>query len=628
MDNSSINNLIIWDRKDSPPEDMRALLWNGYKDTNSHRSILKYIDTNSDQLRAEYLSFIYDLGQLHIHAKPIVEHLEVESGFSLWWMSLLAEKNPIKSNTVQICLRLMAIRDLIKELKPINIELYSSNPNIAESIKKLCVSYKTPFLFNRQKPNRKSWSIKRIYKRLPHVVQGLIFMLNHVVKRWSLRRIPVPMWFSGNSSIFIFSYFFNLDQNKCATNYFYSKQWESLPNFLTESGKKINWIHHYLSTPNEPDTSTARRWISGFNNKKELDNTHFFLDSFLSVKVIVNTLKQWIRIVIKMVQLEKSVNSSLANQPNGWLWPIISNDWKSSVRGCVAMKNILWVNLFDKAMLNIPKQKLGLYLCENMDWERAFIHFWKKYKHGHLIGVPHSTIRYWDLRYFDDRRVWDSKDVLSQPIPDLIAVNGPLSWNTYKKANQPMDSMVEVEALRYLYLDKYKNSKQKNNVLIPPENKLMKLLLLGDIKYETTDAMLKLLESSHDILKDKYELTLKPHPATPVKINDYPILKLTISNGNLDKLFPEYQGIICSIYTSVSVEAVAMGLPVITILDNNELNYSALYDDSSVSFVSTNQELEEALNRQYRERNNIENNNSYFWMNPDLPLWGKLLGIS
>ena len=140
--------------------------------------------------------------------------------------------------------------------------------------------------------------------------------------------------------------------------------------------------------------------------------------------------------------------------------------------------------------------------------------------------------------------------------------------------------------------------------------------------------MLKLLESSHDILKDKYELTLKPHPATPVKINDYPILKLTISNGNLDKLFPEYQGIICSIYTSVSVEAVAMGLPVITILDNNELNYSALYNVQNTSFVSTKSELEEALINQYDKKKKINNNNIYFWTSKKLPRWSKLLEIN
>ena len=124
----------------------------------------------------------------------------------------------------------------------------------------------------------------------------------------------------------------------------------------------------------------------------------------------------------------------------------------------------------------------------------SLIHFWKKYGHGQLIAVPHSTIRYWDLRYFDDKNVWKLNDSFSQPIPDQIAVNGPLSWNSYKKANQPMDRMVKVEALRYLHLDKYKKFKLMNNEHFVIKDRKINLLILGDIVQETTDAMLKQLE--------------------------------------------------------------------------------------------------------------------------------------
>ena len=116
-------------------------------------------------------------------------------------------KTPVKSNTVQTTLRLMAIRDLIKVLNPTKIDLYSSNPNIAKSINKLCDLQESSFIFNRQKFSRGNWSIMSIFKRLPHVVQGLLVMINHIVKRWSLRRIQRPTWFSGNSSIFFFVFF-------------------------------------------------------------------------------------------------------------------------------------------------------------------------------------------------------------------------------------------------------------------------------------------------------------------------------------------------------------------------------------------------------------------------------------
>ena len=623
MNINSLESLIIWDQKGSPPEGKRALLWNGYQETPNHHSLLRYIDINSDRLRAEYLSLIYDFSQLEVCGKRIVEHLAIAPDFSLWWMSLLAEKNPVKSNTVQTTLRLMAIRDIITELNPSRIELYSTNKPISKSLIKLCDLHKISFVFYCQKISKKDWDIKRIFKQLPHVLQGFLFLVNHIFKRWTLRRIPMPEWNSDISSIFLISYFFNLDNKKCVKGEFYSRQWEIFPEYLSKLGKKINWLHHYLSTPNEPDIPTAKRWISSFN-KKNLNNAHYFLDSFLSFSGIVQTLKQWFYFVVNTKKFEASIYKSLNNFQKGWFWPIIENDWKSSAYGAVAMQNILWVNLFARAMSKIPKQKLGLYICENMDWERAFIYFWKKYGHGKLIAVPHSTIRYWDLRYFDDRRVWNSTDILTQPIPDQITVNGPLSWNTYIKANQPIERMVKVEALRYLHLDEYKKYNQNNRNSATNRIKPIKLLLLGDIVYETTNAMLKLLESSSNLFKEKYDLTFKPHPAAVINIQDYPKLNLSLTNENLGKAFHAYQGVICSIYTSASVEAAEIGLPVITVLDDNELNYSALYGKNNC-FVSSNPDLTKSLIRHFHEEKRTENNEEYFWTNTDLPRWNKLL---
>ena len=54
----------------------------------------------------------------------------------------------------------------------------------------------------------------------------------------------------------------------------------------------------------------------------------------------------------------------------------------------------------DNILSNIPKQKVGIYLLENQAWEKSLISSWNKFNHGGLIGVAHSTIRFWDLRYF------------------------------------------------------------------------------------------------------------------------------------------------------------------------------------------------------------------------------------
>ena len=70
------------------------------------------------------------------------------------------------------------------------------------------------------------------------------------------------------------------------------------------------------------------------------------------------------------------------------------------------------MNLFSK----ISKQNNAFYLYENQGWEKALVTSWKKYNHGNLVGSINSTIRFWDLRYFQSKKLSDSlKKILISP---------------------------------------------------------------------------------------------------------------------------------------------------------------------------------------------------------------------
>ena len=111
--NKYSGSVVIWEHLEPPPNDRPVLLWKGYKEQKNQRSILKYLDNNSDKLRSEYLYYIHSIGELKIGGKRIVEHLQIESDFSLWWMSLLAEKSPAKSKVPLDCLRLLAVNHFL-----------------------------------------------------------------------------------------------------------------------------------------------------------------------------------------------------------------------------------------------------------------------------------------------------------------------------------------------------------------------------------------------------------------------------------------------------------------------------------------------------------------------------------
>ncbi|MDB9722653.1 hypothetical protein OAA83_01830, partial [Candidatus Marinimicrobia bacterium] len=327
------------------------------------------------------------------------------------------------------------------------------------------------------------------------------------------------------------------------------------------------------------------------------------------------------KIIFHMLFINMKLKIKLIQDKNNYLWPLINEDWKESIFGKTSIQNILWSYLIEKAMITIPRQHKGLYLCENQGWERAFIYYWKKHGHGELIAVQHSTVRYWDLRYFDLDLSSQDKIKLTQPLPDKIAVNGNAAWKNFKQVNKSMKKMIKVEALRYLHLNNFNLIKNNNS-----EENSYNILLLGDYDKNSTESMLKLLDTLALYFKNNWKLTLKPHPANPIKPEDWPNLEFEICDSALDQILPNYKIAISSIYTSASLEAYCAGLKIISVLDDNDFNFSPMRNVDGAIFVSKASELKKHLGS--ITKNKIKYNiNSFFWLDNNLSRWRKILNL-
>ena len=157
------------------------------------------------------------------------------------------------------------------------------------------------------------------------------------------------------------------------------------------------------------------------------------------------------------------------------IWPLFRRDWERSFFGVEAIQNSLTLNLFEKAFADLPKQSIGVYLQENQGWELGMIHSWRDNAHGELIGFPHATVRFWDLRYFFDQRSYCRSQV-ALPMPDFVAASGKSVKSIYLESGYPAKDLVEVEALRFLYLDKANNKQLLSTSFA---GKRSKILILG-----------------------------------------------------------------------------------------------------------------------------------------------------
>lgn len=606
--------------------------WNNYAEQNSVISIPLYLETHSNRLRARLITLLADLGALEINGKSFSEHLEVTSGFSLWWMSLPVEKSLPKSPQLFDCLRLMALEELLETDRANGVEFVGGNKIVADAINAICDKLGIGFIWTcpprSETVSPNNW-IKRTYLCLPRPVQGLLLIIRYVASKWQLRAAVHQLRGVPYGDVTVFSYFIHLNKEACSQGVFSSRHWGDVTELLNRSGAGANWFHHYLESPEMPNKATGLSWLSKYNGRSRLQGRHHFIDSYLSVPIVLRVIKRFVWLNIVAWRMRTIPHAFVASEMPLWLWPILQFDIMDSINGRTAAQNLIWYELFDTAIGTLPKQRLGLYLYENQGWERAMIYAWKKHGHGELIAVAHSTIRYWDLRYFEDCRIFCQSQRLATPLPDKLAVNGAEAFRAMTDVDYPLNRLATVEAQRYLQLANIvipKPHQESSQTQEAPSSLQVKkrLLVLGDLMKRSTHDMMNVLQSCSEKLDQQFAITVKAHPGCPISESDYPQLRYQSTQVPLFEISKKYDVVFAANATSASLDALLGGVKVVVHLAPGEINLSPVRAMKGVVFVSTPEELLKAL-CEAGGASPQECTLDYFWLDPLLPRWRALI---
>jgi surface carbohydrate biosynthesis protein (TIGR04326 family) len=282
--------------------------------------------------------------------------------------------------------------------------------------------------------------------------------------------------------------------------------------------------------------------------------------------------------------------------------------------------NLLWKELFDAALLDAPHQAQGIYLWENQSWERAWIHAWRKHGHGKLTGVAHSTIRFWDLRYFDSRTGCDPQDPFPIPQPDAVALNGKASIEALAGFGTSFE-IQECEALRF---QKCQDSSSSRNDRKTERDGVVRVLVLGDFLPAETKRMLDLLNAAAPEISSAFSFTLKPHPNHLPDLSEYKGIEMDVVTEHLSSLLPSFDVAYASNITSAAVDAYLAGLSVVVLYPDDDLNYSPLRNREGVHFVTSVSQFIEAL-KIPRPESRGPAARDMFRFDPEFPLWRKIL---
>jgi surface carbohydrate biosynthesis protein (TIGR04326 family) len=643
LKNKKSNTIALLDTDEVPSDLIKNVIykWNGYQQSSSFYSVPAYLEKNSSRLKAKYINFINSLGDTKINEKTINDHLSLKNGYNLWWMSLVAEKSPFKSPKIFDCLRLLALEEIIISQDIKKITLHSSSKILAEAVKILCANLAISFSWNRtkfKKKIKKIDSLLDIYRLLPVQTQNFISYFRSLCSLWSLKKQNNTSWFSGGTSLTIFSYFDIIEKSFLDKSRFRSGYWGSINRVMSNIRKKVNWVQIFSPNPVISSPSLGLSAIKKFNKKKTENGFHAFLEGYLNFSCVVRSCLNYLRLIFSRWHWRDKY-ISLAFQPKGSsvsLWPFLKNDWYSSIRGLNIFQNFLLIELFDSVMADIPKQKKGLYLLENQNWEKALVHAWRRHGHGQLTGVVNTPIRYWDLRYFDN--LYNFKEVSNSIIskfklrPDFVAINGPSSLKFYLDDGYPSDELVPVEALRYENLSKESSDIKvlKNKVENYKSTRdVYNVLILGQILWSQTNDALTCLDKAVSNMNLSCNFTLKPHPNCPISKITYPNLNLKQTNDSIEKILPKFDLVIVAGSSTSALDAYIVGLEVIVFLDKCDFNYSPLRGFDDVMFVTNPKEMSKMLELKLKFKNNVsvrkKTIDHFFWLDERLLKWYRFL---
>ncbi len=619
--------LLIWDADGEPPVgDWITLLWHSY-DTKGREdvvSIPQLVEDNAESLRARYLAWIYDLGETKVKGKRIVDHLEIRPGFSYWWMTLLAQKcTYAASPNIYHAIRLLACEPICKAADIQKISVVTSLPLLALEFQEWCSVNNRSFEQTIARADRIPYKkFGWLLNCLPPFIVGIIACIGYYLQRMHFgnRDASKPRAIPG--ALMFFDIFTHFNLSAAQSGHFVSGYWTTLTNLISESKWTVNWVHIFFRQTATPRIKDARSITLKLNKHDHEESQHVIIDDYFSLKSLANAFLDIVRLKLKSISIRKFPNCYV-NGSQFSFRHILGSDWRNSLAGLSPANCFCQLNSFESYLRSIPKQRMGIYIQENQPWELALLYAWRTSGHGPIVGTPHTMIRFWDIRYFYDRRTFQIATKNALPIPDKVALNGPVARAAYDTGLGPVDRLIEVEALRFIHIEQGAAVDKAVSPITPTLNGKIVLLVATDLLDVNTQIQLEWVAELIKTFQDTLEIIVRPHPASDLSATQYARWQELIDRGDLTTLLKRVNIIFCSNASSIAVDGYLTGKLILTMLDGNKFNFSPLVERTQSIYIASPLELITAV-KSVNQKQGCKPEN-YFNLDYELKKWNAML---
>lgn len=626
-----MNSVLLWFSSDPyPTNGNHIILWQQYLSSENSSSEIyslpQLVHGDSERWKRTYLQWLNKVGQSSVGDATLEQRLLIRSDLSYWWMTLPVEFSFTEDATAYKSVRLWAFVELAERLDITELELSGAPPDVAEVLKVWCEQTGRK-ITSLRKP-RRVWArssvssgIKNSSSILLQGALGLLILVQEFI-RFGLKRNEGPSRVVPSAkAVTIIDYFDNFRVNENLESRYESAYWGGLPELLAAMKIPVRWIHIDVRSSSAPSPRKAFQSIQ-ILNQNEAGQVHCLLQGATSLSVLAAEVRCFFHIVTLGISVSKARISWIESESLLNMWPVIKQPWRKAFYGVNAAQNAGWRVLFRRMLEVGQDSEQCLYLMENQPWEIGMISSWREGHSGKIYGVPHSTVRKWDLRYAVGFNGDSRTAAEALPQPNKILVNGAAAENVFYENGYSSGQIHPVEAVRYI----------RNKEVLPPDldsqlNTMgeVEVVVLGEYDEGLALRQIELLNKLIGARATNASFRYRPHPSTDTHLNLIDE-RITVS-AERDIAFDLVRSdlVFCSNVSSASLDALLMGVPVIMLLDGSVFDGQP-EGGSGARYVTKSEELIAAFDQitsgRFEEAIVPE---SVFNLDPELPKWKLML---
>ncbi len=545
-------------------------------------NVADLINRTAEFIKPLYLRFIAQLPHRIRHeGRDLKEIFALDDHASVWWFSLIAEKNPYKSDSFNTLVQLESVIRIIKEKKADrlifgcrNSKLYHALREYAKSnaIDLRIISAKTPGGMREKILGCQKWPLLQSFGRL------LYFMIKYFIRTAfiyaRLRRYKREV--KTGDPLLAILYYPAFDMDMAEKGIFKNKQYAGLQDSLESEGRGITWLALY--TPK--DSLTLQESLGYAERFIRAGQSLFFLEEFNSPAVQFKSILSIFRTAVNFLNIEKTIVAAHTFGEYNF-YSIFKNDWYASFAGHVGYAGISQYHIF-RRVLEIFQAKKCLYFCEMQAWEKALVSARNSLNcRTSIFGYQSGTVSEMLLMYFNDPEEVADRGRYALPRPDKILCNGRVPYQYLKRSGWRDEDIMIVEAVRYNYLRKHVNN-------LSPHDQRSVMVILSIHPEESSSILTMAYKALKDI--EGIKLLVRPHPFLPFKKvlalsgmnREDPLLDLV--TGPVEDVLSKSKIVICG-ESSMCIEALTFGSIVVVVDVPEWINMSPFKDFKSKQIV-------------------------------------------